>query len=226
MGLPANYSAKESSLDASQLEAIRGELKPYMLRRMKEDVETIPAKEEVVMWIQQTWEQRTYYRAIYEGQAHVVMAGNNKKNLPNMRNLAMELRKVCNHPFMSTGVEDDYRAKRLAAVPPGAAPPTELQLLTQSCGKMVLMGKLLPKLRAEGKKARSGGGLRPMSGGLLRFLAGGLSICLPAGSAAASPRDDVTLLHLPHPSQAPVSPPFPFQITRPIIRCSCSLSSR
>ena len=90
-------------------------LKPRLLRRMKEDVETIPAKEEVVMWVEMTPEQRVYYRAIYEKQAHVLLAGNKSKALPQMRNLAMELRKVCNHPFLCEGIEDDYSAKRRAA---------------------------------------------------------------------------------------------------------------
>lgn len=107
------------------------------------------------MWVEMTWEQRTYYKAIFENQAHVLLSNNSKKNLPNMRNLAMELRKVCNHPFLCNGIEEDYKQKRivsLAAV--GTPPPSELDLLTHSCGKMVLLLKLLPKLKAEGKKAR------------------------------------------------------------------------
>ena len=47
---------------------LRDVLKPRMLRRMKEDVETIPAKEEIVVWVELTPEQRNYYRAIYEKQ--------------------------------------------------------------------------------------------------------------------------------------------------------------
>ena len=36
-------------------------LAPILLRRMKEDVETLPEKEEVVVWVQLTPEQHQYY---------------------------------------------------------------------------------------------------------------------------------------------------------------------
>ena len=51
-------------------------------------------QEEVVMWVELTAEQRVYYRALYEKQAHVLLAGAKNKALPQMRNLAMELRKA------------------------------------------------------------------------------------------------------------------------------------
>jgi SNF2 family DNA or RNA helicase len=40
-------------------------LRPLLLRRMKEDVETLPEKEEVIVWVELTQEQRRYYKAIY-----------------------------------------------------------------------------------------------------------------------------------------------------------------
>lgn len=40
-------------------------LRPVLLRRMKEDVENLPDKEEVVVWVELTPEQRHYYRAIF-----------------------------------------------------------------------------------------------------------------------------------------------------------------
>ena len=57
-------------VDAAQVMRLRKVLKPRMLRRMKEDVETIPAKEEIVVWVELTTEQRNYYRMIYEKQVH------------------------------------------------------------------------------------------------------------------------------------------------------------
>ena len=36
-----------------------------LLRRMKEDVETLPEKEEVIIWVELTSEQRQYYKALY-----------------------------------------------------------------------------------------------------------------------------------------------------------------
>lgn len=44
------------------------ELRPILLRRMKEDVENLPEKEEVVVWVQLTHQQRAYYKALYSNQ--------------------------------------------------------------------------------------------------------------------------------------------------------------
>jgi hypothetical protein len=39
---------------------------------MKEDVETLPEKEEVIVWVELTQEQRRYYKAIYSQQVILV----------------------------------------------------------------------------------------------------------------------------------------------------------
>ena len=44
------------------------ELQPILLRRMKEDVESLPEKEEVLVWVELTHQQRSYYRALYANQ--------------------------------------------------------------------------------------------------------------------------------------------------------------
>ena len=51
----------------SQVERLHKKLGPYLLRRMKEDVETsIPNKEETLVEIELTATQKTYYKAILE----------------------------------------------------------------------------------------------------------------------------------------------------------------
>lgn len=45
-------------------------LKPILLRRMKEDVETLPEKEEIIVEVELTHEQRRYYKAIYSQQVN------------------------------------------------------------------------------------------------------------------------------------------------------------
>ena len=47
------------------------ELRPILLRRMKEDVEQLPEKEEVVVRVQLTKQQRRFYNGIYEKQARL-----------------------------------------------------------------------------------------------------------------------------------------------------------
>lgn len=59
-----------------------------------QDVEDLPEKEEVVIWVELTAQQRAYYRAIYGKQIGTLLSGVSAKNLPGLRNIAMELRKV------------------------------------------------------------------------------------------------------------------------------------
>lgn len=76
---------------------MQDELRPLLLRRMKEDVETLPDKEEIIIWVELTTYQRAYYKALFEQNIASLLSGA-QKALPNLRNLAMELRKVCCHP--------------------------------------------------------------------------------------------------------------------------------
>ena len=142
-------------VEASRMPALAAALRPYLLRRMKEDVENIPEKEECVVWVEMTADQRNYYKALHEKQMHVLLAANSRKNLPSSRNLLMELRHCCNHPFLLTGIQEDFVRRRveaaLTAVPP-QTPPSPVDLLISASGKMVLLAKLLPKLKADGHK--------------------------------------------------------------------------
>ena len=56
---PSSSSQPPFSPQVRQLQVI---LAPILLRRMKEDVETLPEKEEVIVWVQLTTEQRQYYK--------------------------------------------------------------------------------------------------------------------------------------------------------------------
>ena len=58
-----------------------------------------------------------------------------------LNNLQMELRKTCNHPFLIKGVED--------AKTTGMSAATRRETFLSASGKLVLLDKLLPKLRAE-----------------------------------------------------------------------------
>ncbi|KAL0045080.1 hypothetical protein WJX82_007731 [Trebouxia sp. C0006] len=142
------FGGDKEAISLEQVQALQEELRPILLRRMKEDVENLPEKEEVVVWVQLTHQQRAYYKALYSNQIGALLSGCNAKNLPNLRNLAMELRKVCCHPFLCNGLEEDFAVKRHA----GGDAGSELDLLVQSSGKMLLLHKLLPKLKAEGHK--------------------------------------------------------------------------
>ena len=90
----------------SQVESLQQLISPYMLRRVKEDVaKDIPSKEETVIDVELTAIQKQYYRAIFEHNHAFLNIGASRNSAPKLMNIQMELRKVCNHPFLLEGVE-------------------------------------------------------------------------------------------------------------------------
>ena len=59
--------------NSTQLEKLQSVLKPYMLRRMKEDVEkSLKPKEETVINVELTALQKKFYRAVYDHNTSVL----------------------------------------------------------------------------------------------------------------------------------------------------------
>lgn len=93
--------------DASQVASLHTVLRPYLLRRVKEDVEkSLPPKEETILEVTLTPIQKSFYRAIYERNTSFLYKGAKANNAPSLMNVVMELRKCCNHPFLIRGAED------------------------------------------------------------------------------------------------------------------------
>lgn len=121
-------------------------IRPYILRRLKEDVEkSVPPKEETLIEVELTVLQKQYYRALYEKNVQFLHK-NKALDGPSLNNLAMQLRKCCNHPFLLNGVEEDIRAK------PDHENMNEGDFLVKASGKLVLLDKLLPRLRDDGHR--------------------------------------------------------------------------
>ena len=124
----------------------------------------IPAKEETVIDVELTSIQKQYYRAIFEHNHAFLSMGSSKSAAPKLMNIQMELRKCCNHPFLLDGVESREMEKRHETLRHNGeldnkTPDEQHEILNHygyilSSGKMVLLDKLLPKLRAEGHKVR------------------------------------------------------------------------
>jgi chromodomain-helicase-DNA-binding protein 7 len=80
--------------DTTQLDKLHENIKPYLLRREKENVErSVPPKEEVVIEVELTGPQKQYYRALYEMNTSFLYKGGGAKDGPRLSNLAMEIRK-------------------------------------------------------------------------------------------------------------------------------------
>jgi SNF2 family DNA or RNA helicase len=132
-----------------RVDELHEEIRPYILRRLKEDVEkSVPPKEEQLIEVELTIAQKQYYRALYE--KNVGFLYKNKKALdgPSLNNLAMQLRKCCNHLFLLNGVELAFRHSLVKA----GENLMEGDLLVRASGKLVLLDKLLPRLREQGHR--------------------------------------------------------------------------
>tara|TARA_B110000305_G_scaffold52357_1_gene57321 strand:- start:841 stop:1509 length:669 start_codon:yes stop_codon:yes gene_type:complete len=109
--------------------------------------------------VELTRAQKQYYRAIFEKNYQFLAIGGN--NAPKLQNIQMELRKCCNHPYLLANAEERERSnKHDEIVAKGKPLPSDDEVermltehgLINSSGKMVLLDKLLPKLKAEGHK--------------------------------------------------------------------------
>jgi superfamily II DNA or RNA helicase len=147
---PAKFNSLDDFLGAfgtitssEQVQELHRVLQPYLLRRLKEDVEkSIPAKEEIVMNVELTRVQKQYYRAILDRNRTFLSKGCTGGNVPNLLNIMMQLRKLCCHPYLIEGVED----RDMQGVPNAQY----IDRLISASGKLVFVDKLLPRL-FEGK---------------------------------------------------------------------------
>uniref|UniRef100_A0A672G6Y2 Chromodomain helicase DNA binding protein 9 n=1 Tax=Salarias fasciatus TaxID=181472 RepID=A0A672G6Y2_SALFA len=127
-----------------QVQKLQAILKPMMLRRLKEDVEKkLAPKEETIIEVELTNIQKKYYRAILEKNFSFLAKGAGQANMPNLVNTMME--KPLNRA--EEKILEDFRE-----VHSPTAIDFHLQAMVQSAGKLVLIDKLLPKMKAGGHK--------------------------------------------------------------------------
>ncbi|GMH91340.1 hypothetical protein TrVE_jg9254 [Triparma verrucosa] len=114
-------------------------LRPFMLRRVKKDVaHALPPKKETKLFIGLTDMQMEYYKKILKKEAVELNSLGGSTNV-RLLNTLMQLRKVCNHPYLFQGAE------------PGP-PYSDGPHLWENTGKMQLLHKLLIKLKANGSR--------------------------------------------------------------------------
>jgi SWI/SNF-related matrix-associated actin-dependent regulator of chromatin subfamily A member 5 len=124
-------SAKESLV-----KRLHEVLRPFLLRRMKIEVEKrLLPKKETKIYVGLGKMQREWYTRILMKDIDLVN-GAGKSDKMRLLNILMQLRKCCNHPYLFDGAE------------PGPPFTTE-EHLVYNCGKMALLDKFLPKLMAQ-----------------------------------------------------------------------------
>lgn len=125
--------------DNSLVERLHAVLRPFLLRRLKSEVEKrLKPKKEVKIYVGLSKMQREWYTKVLMKDIDVVN-GAGKIEKMRLQNILMQLRKCSNHPYLFDGAE------------PGP-PYTTDEHLVYNCGKMVILDKLLPKLQEQGSR--------------------------------------------------------------------------
>uniref|UniRef100_A0A2K6PVJ0 SNF2 related chromatin remodeling ATPase 1 n=1 Tax=Rhinopithecus roxellana TaxID=61622 RepID=A0A2K6PVJ0_RHIRO len=133
------FDTKNCLGDQKLVERLHAVLKPFLLRRIKTDVEkSLPPKKEIKIYLGLSKMQREWYTKILMKDIDVL---NSSGKMDKMRllNILMQLRKCCNHPYLFDGAE------------PGPPYTTDEHIVSNS-GKMVVLDKLLAKLKEQGSR--------------------------------------------------------------------------
>ncbi|KAI6649250.1 Chromodomain-helicase-DNA-binding protein 1-like [Oopsacas minuta] len=130
--------------DASGLDQLHAELQPYLLRRVKRDVEkSLPSKVERILTVEMSALQREYYRHILTRNFKALMkTGKAKAHRSSFINVLMELQKCCNHAHLTVSPDEDDKEDR----------QERLQHILRGSGKMVLLDKLLTRMKERGHR--------------------------------------------------------------------------
>ncbi|KAI8896505.1 P-loop containing nucleoside triphosphate hydrolase protein [Globomyces pollinis-pini] len=121
--------------------ALQDELKNLMLRRLKKDVEkSLPPKTERILRVELSPMQMEYYKNVFtKNFAALNKPGKGQKF--SLHNIAMELKKASNHPYLFPDAE-----------PVGLNREEQLKGMIVNSGKMVLLDKLLSRLSNDGHR--------------------------------------------------------------------------
>ncbi|OCF45020.1 transcription activator snf2l1 [Kwoniella heveanensis CBS 569] len=135
------FKTKDDSDSDAVVKQLHKVLRPFLLRRVKADVEhSLLPKKEINLYVGMTEMQRKWYRMLLEKDIDAVNGASGKKEgKTRLLNIVMQLRKCCNHPYLFDGAE------------PGP-PFTTDEHLIDNAGKMVILDKLLKSMKAKGSR--------------------------------------------------------------------------
>ena len=126
-------------------------LGPRLLRREKGDVEkSIPPKVEILVKVPMTRAQKETYKLVLEGRRHLLVSqrGGAAAAQSTARNLCMELRKVCNHPWLIK--DGEARAmEALGYVDTPAPHELVMETMLRQSAKLLFLDGLLARFRKE-----------------------------------------------------------------------------
>jgi chromodomain-helicase-DNA-binding protein 1 len=125
-----------------KIKELHKQLESLMLRRLKRDVLTsLPTKSERILRVEMSALQTHFYKNILTKNFQALVKSANGNNNISLLNIAMELKKAANHPYLFEGAEARTNSDE-----------ETLKGLVMNSGKMVLLDKLLGRLRQDGHR--------------------------------------------------------------------------
>ncbi|KAI0706827.1 transcription regulator [Cerioporus squamosus] len=125
-----------------KIKELHQQLESLMLRRLKRDVLTsLPTKSERILRVEMSAMQTHFYKNILTKNFQALVKSANGNNNISLLNIAMELKKAANHPWLFDGAEVKTDSHE-----------ESLKGIVMSSGKMVLLDKLLARLRQDGHR--------------------------------------------------------------------------
>uniref|UniRef100_A0A8C5GX34 Probable global transcription activator SNF2L2 n=1 Tax=Gouania willdenowi TaxID=441366 RepID=A0A8C5GX34_GOUWI len=126
-------------------------LRPFLLRRLKKEVESqLPEKVEYVIKCDMSAIQKVLYRHMQKGILLTDGSEKDKKGkggAKTLMNTIMQLKKICNHPYMFQHIEESF-AEHLG-YSTGIISGSDLY---RASGKFELLDRILPKLHSTGHR--------------------------------------------------------------------------
>ncbi|KAG2379064.1 hypothetical protein C9374_007702 [Naegleria lovaniensis] len=117
-------------------------LRPFLLRREKTDVEEqLPEKSEKIIYIDLSAMQKKMYTDIQD--KNKLNVNGKRLKMQSLSNTVMQLRKVCNHPFLFFTGSEELNA---------LSDEKYYEMMTKCSGKFELLDRILPKFKKTGHR--------------------------------------------------------------------------
>ncbi|KAG9044866.1 hypothetical protein FS837_007390 [Tulasnella sp. UAMH 9824] len=127
----------------AKIKDLHEKLQGMMLRRLKRDViKSLPTKSERILRVEMSAMQTHYYKNILTRNfAALARSASGQNTQISLLNIAVELKKAANHPYLFDGAEVVSQDKEQT-----------LKGIVMNSGKMVLLDKLLARLKMDGHR--------------------------------------------------------------------------
>ena len=127
---------------AEKVDELKKLVAPHMLRRLKKDaMQNIPPKTERMVPVELSSIQAEYYRAMLTKNYQILRNIGKGVAQQSMLNIVMQLRKVCNHPYLIPGTEPDSGSVEFLH-----------EMRIKASAKLTLLHSMLKDLHKEGHR--------------------------------------------------------------------------